>query len=133
MKFNPDFSILAILEFVAICFIAIEIRSSRKNIYIKYNIKRANLIETLITQIVYLLGKIRIEIGPRNGIGDKKCEDAIIKLLGKLNRKKEDEKNLFDCLTKYEKEDIERIDDWIKEIEDNRDKVVTNIRNSKTL
>jgi hypothetical protein len=127
LKFDPNFSISSFLEIMALVFMAWEIRSTRKNLFIKNDLKAADFLSSLIAQITHSLGDPNLHVMNGN-INDEKCRKLFNDILMHLNEEKRDEKELIDCLNRYKTEQIIIIPDWIEDIIKYGNKIITNYK-----
>lgn len=123
--FDPEFSLSSLLEIVALAFVGIEIRSTRKNIFIQNNLDTAKLLSSLIDDITYRLDDHQVMM-LRNK-ADETVRQKANKIITLLDSNKPDEKKLIDCLSKYEKEPV-FISKWIKDIRQYGKEVIANYK-----
>jgi hypothetical protein len=129
LKFERTFSLSSILEIAGLCFVAWQIRATRKNIFIEKKLETANDISGHISEIINILMKNNVVVS-RGFISNDRCIASMVELIMLLDREKPDEQDLINCLNHYAMDDIPDINAWIKDIEECGNKVITNYKKS---
>jgi hypothetical protein len=130
LTFSSEFSITSIVEIIALCAVAWQIKATRRNLFIDNDLKIANSLSVYISEIISSLENTDVLI-EKGKISDTTCRKLIIEVLVQLDEKKQDEKKLIDCLNRYKTEDILYIYNWTEDIKTYGNIVITNHKKIK--
>jgi hypothetical protein len=113
-SFKADFSISSILEIAALAFVAWQISSARKNLFIENDLKTGGLLSLYLPEIIFRLENPNISVS--GNISDEECRKFMHKAAMLLNKEKPEEKELIDCLNRYKTDNLINIPKWIEDI-----------------